>query len=145
MRLVTIHQQVAKAKDQSKVLIIFKWTKLYNAYQTTTMKLELKTPLTLSLIAIGSCHAFAPPNTRRRIALSRPGFATPPAAKTLRLATADGTGILGDKNRNADNEEVERLRTMAKQLREEATTLAAEQARKVLERTQKAFSKLDLN
>jgi hypothetical protein len=102
------------------------------------MKLELKT-ITLSLIAIGSCNAFAP-NTGRRTTLSRPGFATPPAAKTLRLATADGT--LGD--RNADNE-VERLRTMAKQLREEATTLGAEQARKVSESTQKAFSKFDLN
>jgi hypothetical protein len=102
------------------------------------MKLELKT-ITLSLIAIGSCNAFAP-NTGRRTTLSRPGFATPPAAKTLRLATADGT--LGD--RNADNE-VERLRTMAKQLREEATTLGAEQARKVSESTQKAFSKFDIN
>jgi hypothetical protein len=102
------------------------------------MKLELKT-ITLSLIAIGSCNAFAP-NTGRRIALSRPRFAIPPAAKTLRLATANGT--LGD--RNADNE-VERLRAMAKQLREEATTLAAEQARKVSESTQKAFSKFDLN
>jgi hypothetical protein len=102
------------------------------------MKLELKT-ITLSLIGIGSCNAFAP-NTGRRIALPRPGFAIPPAAKTLRLATANGT--LGD--RNTDNE-VERLRAMAKQLREEATTLAAEQARKVSETTQKVFSKFDLN
>jgi hypothetical protein len=102
------------------------------------MKLELKT-ITLSLFAIGSSNAFAP-NTGRRIALSRPGLAIPPAAKTLRLATADGT--LGDRNAN---NEVERLRAMAKILREEATTLAAEQARKVSESTQKAFSKFDLN
>jgi hypothetical protein len=102
------------------------------------MKLELQT-ITLSLLAVGSCNAFAP-NTGPRIALSRPGFAIPPAPKTLRLATANGA--LGD--RNADNE-VERLRAMAKKLREEATTLGAEQARKVSESTQKAFSKFDLN
>jgi hypothetical protein len=111
------------------------------------MKLEL---ITLSLFAAGSSNAFAP-NTGRRLALSRPGLAIPPAAKTLRFATADGTlgdtlatadGTLGDSN--ADNE-VERLRAMAKKLREEATTLATEQSRKVSESTQKAFSKFDLN
>lgn len=102
------------------------------------MKLELNT-ITLSLIAIGSSNAFAP-NTGRRTTLSHPGLSIPSPAKTLRLATADGT--LGDSN---DNNEVERLRSMAKKLREEATTLAAEQSRKISESTQKAFSKFDLN
>jgi hypothetical protein len=102
------------------------------------MKLELKT-ITLSLFAIGSSNAFAP-NTGRHNTLSRPGFAISPAAMTLRLATANGA--LGDSN---DDNEVERLRAMAKKLREEATTLAAEQTRKVSESTQKAFSKFDIN
>eukprot|EP00980_Cylindrotheca_fusiformis_P000283 scaffold66_cov115-Cylindrotheca_fusiformis.AAC.15 len=103
------------------------------------MKIQLTT-ISLSLIAFRYSEAFAPSTGR---SLATPSLLSKNArhAKTFRFATASGSV---DDRKNPE-EEAERLRAMARQLREEASALAAEQANKVSEATKRAFAKFDLN
>lgn len=102
------------------------------------MKIEMNY-FALSLIVLGSssCHGFVTSPGGR--VLVRPGYV---ASNTLRHATADA---LDSYKENNQDDEIERLRSMAAQLRAEASALAAEQALKVSEGTQQAFAKFDLN
>ena len=105
------------------------------------MKFQQQSSLSLSLLALAStCDAFVAPNSAGRHSIARPGSLFPrfvATSNTLLRATADMS--------SDTDSEVERLRSMAQQLREEAATLAAEQAVKVSEVTQRAFRKFDLN
>jgi len=99
------------------------------------MKVEnIAVPISLA-IALGSatCSAFVQ-STPGRSVLSRPGYIQP---KALRRAAHIDTA--------SPDDEVERLRSMAKKLREEASMLAAEQAAKVSESARKVFNTFDLN
>lgn len=103
------------------------------------MKFQL-TSIALSLVALRSSEAFVP-LSGPSLAMPRLGSASAPApSNTLHFGTVNDS--VGDGN---TENEVERLRAMAKQLREEAGALATEQAMKVSETTKKAFSKFDLN
>ena len=102
---------------------------------------------TLSFFLLASSsQAFAP--SRRTFRTQRFGVAqhasVMPSSSVL-LATADSTLPDPTQGNSSENDEVQRLRTMAQQLRDEAAALAAEQAHKVSDAAMKAFTKFDLN
>jgi hypothetical protein len=100
------------------------------------MKIEtIALPIFLAA-ALGSTKsdAFVVRNPVKPLPVQRKGFVQPTTFR--QAANIDAVG---------PDDEVERLRSMAKKLRDEASALAAEQAVKVSESTQKVFDKFDLN
>lgn len=90
--------------------------------------------LAITLLSLCSTSAFVS-NSGKRI-VHQPFLAR---TQTARFSSVDA----GEGNQQQD--EVQRLKDMAAQLRAEASAMAAEQARKVSEATERAFSKFDLD
>jgi len=109
------------------------------------MNLQIQTSTLSFLLLLASFQAFVPTSRRtfqaQRFDVTRQAFVAP---SVLRAAS---DSALPDPNQsngvNAD--EVQRLRAMAQQLRNDAAELAAEQAQKVSEMAMKTFTKFDLN
>jgi hypothetical protein len=110
------------------------------------MKIQIQTSTLSFLLLLNSSQAFAPTSRTfrtQRLDVARSAFSVPPpSSSSVLYANADST-LPDPTNREAD--EVQRLRTMAQQLREEAAAMAAEQAQKVSDAAMKTFAKFDLN
>ena len=87
----------------------------------------------ISLLSLSSSSAFVSIGGRRLLA--KPAYAQ---THTTRFAHADAV-------ENQQEDEVQRLRSMAAQLRAEASAMAAEQAKKLSEATERAFQTFDLD
>ena len=108
------------------------------------MKLQMKASTISFTLLLASSQAFVPSSRTfkaQRLEVTRPAFVAPSPA----VLHASADSALPDLGNSSTTGEVERLRSMAQQLRDEAAALAAEQRQKVSEVAMKTFSKFDLN
>lgn len=98
------------------------------------------------ILLLTSSQAFVPSSRTfkaQRLDVTRPAFVAPSPA-VLR-ATADSMFPDPGQTNSKTTDEVQRLRAMAQQLRDDAAALAAEQTQKVSEAAMKTFAKFDRN
>lgn len=107
----------------------------------------MKTPsssFSFLLFLVASSQAFVPSSKHfgtPRLCSVRRAFIAP--SSIALQASADS--VAPDPNTRSDIDEVQRLREMAKKLRDEASALATEQAQKMTDAAIKVFTQFDLN
>jgi len=96
------------------------------------------------LFLVTSSQAFVPSSKHfgaRRLDVVHPAFVAPSSVSLQAVADS----VVKDSNNGIEIDEVQRLRAMAKKLRDEASALATDQAQKVTEAAIKAFTQFDIN